>query len=41
MDAGRMAVLTDPEGAAFLRVGEAKEHRGANVYAHADPGHRA
>jgi predicted enzyme related to lactoylglutathione lyase len=30
MEAGRMAVLTDPEGAAF-RVWEAKAHRGAGV----------
>jgi predicted enzyme related to lactoylglutathione lyase len=30
MAEGRMAVLTDPEGAAF-RVWEAKEHRGAKV----------
>jgi predicted enzyme related to lactoylglutathione lyase len=30
MDAGRMAVLTDPEGAAFC-VWQAKEHRGAKV----------
>jgi predicted enzyme related to lactoylglutathione lyase len=30
MDAGRMAVFTDPEGAAFC-VWQAKEHRGARV----------
>ena len=30
MDAGRMAVFTDPEGAAFC-VWEAKEHKGARV----------
>jgi len=30
MDAGRMAVLTDPEGAAFF-VWEAKNHRGARI----------
>ncbi len=30
MDAGRMAVLTDPEGAAFC-VWEAREHKGAKV----------
>jgi uncharacterized protein len=30
MDAGRMAVFTDPEGAAFC-VWEAKEHRGAQI----------
>ncbi len=30
MDAGRMAVLTDPEGAAFC-VWQAKDHRGAKV----------
>jgi len=30
MDAGRMAVLTDPEGAAFC-VWQAKEHKGAKV----------
>src|SRR6478736_4590891 len=30
MDAGRMAVLTDPEGAAFC-VWQAKEHKGAQV----------
>lgn len=30
MDSGRMAVLTDPEGAAFC-VWQAKEHRGAKV----------
>jgi predicted enzyme related to lactoylglutathione lyase len=30
MDAGRMAVFTDPEGAAFF-VWEAKEHRGSQV----------
>jgi uncharacterized protein len=30
MDAGRMAVLTDPEGAAFC-VWQAKQHRGARV----------
>jgi uncharacterized protein len=30
MDAGRMAVFTDPEGAAFC-VWEAKQHRGAQV----------
>jgi predicted enzyme related to lactoylglutathione lyase len=35
MDAGRMAVLTDPEGAVF-RVWEAKEHKGARVVN--DPG---
>ena len=30
MDAGRMAVFTDPEGAAFC-VWQAKEHRGARI----------
>jgi hypothetical protein len=30
MDAGRMAVFTDPEGAAF-RVWQAKEHKGARI----------
>ena len=30
LDAGRMAVLTDPQGAAF-RVWEAKEHKGARI----------
>ena len=30
MDAGRMAVFTDPEGAAFC-VWQAKEHKGARV----------
>lgn len=30
MDAGRMAVLTDPEGAAFC-VWQAKEHKGARI----------
>ena len=30
MDAGRMAVFTDPEGAAFC-VWQAKEHKGAQV----------
>src|SRR5439155_9112418 len=30
MDAGRMAVLTDPEGAAFC-VWQAKNHKGAKV----------
>jgi predicted enzyme related to lactoylglutathione lyase len=35
MDFGRMAVFTDPEGAAF-RVWEAKEHKGARVVN--DPG---
>jgi hypothetical protein len=35
MEAGRMAVLTDPEGAAFC-VWQAKEHRGARIVN--DPG---
>ena len=30
MDAGRMAVVTDPEGAAFC-VWQAKQHRGARI----------
>jgi uncharacterized protein len=30
MDAGRMAVCTDPEGAAF-RLWEARQHRGAQI----------
>ncbi len=35
MDAGRMAVLTDPEGAAFC-IWQAKEHKGARIVN--DPG---